>query len=915
MADKFCLTRLLPCAGEQRRSEVGDSVNGKQTFMRRAARLVAGVSVSALSLGLITGVAAAEPRAFNLASDDAVEAIPEFGRQAGVQIVAPARHLRGLQTQAVEGVMEPREALAQLLQGTGLEVASDDGRVITLRRESEGDRVDPTDGRSSETATEDLADIVVTGTRIRGVEDLASPSINVTREEIEASGVTSVEALTESLPQNFSEVGPDAALGEGVSTLAGQNIVERASGVDLRGLGAQSTLTLVNGTRRAGGIDGRIVDVSLLPLSVVERVEVVTGGRSAIYGSEAVAGVVNFVTRHDFDGAETQVGIGAGEYGGAEFQASHLFGVQNADSGFVAALDYRSQERLDIVDTGLVFGPTPGGVNTLRYDIIPETERSSLFAAGHLNLSPRLRLSGDVLYAHKDLLAVTNSQFTISPNPGHDINNTSIDNYSASASLQYDLTNSWQLDLTGFSSTSVADSSYDTRLDFGFLALTFLTDRDLEASTNGGSLVFNGDLPLGPIAARAAFGIEYRQEEFDSRTVSNGTFGSSVIDFVRTREVTSAFGELLLPLVDRDGAGRVELSLAGRYDDYSDVGDTFNPQVGLIWQPAEELTLRASYATAFRTFALGENQAFNALTIDPLTDTGGGTLPVLIVSGAGSELEPETAETWTASVDWRPAPWLTATLSYFNVDYRDRLDTPALGPDLSLVLQREDRFPGLVYRNPTPQQLQEILAADRGGGGIGNSTGTPFDPSTQDILTVFPNLVVFDNTLNNIAAETVDGIDFAVRADRELSFGELSFSLNATYTLNHERSVTETSPSFSRLNEVGKPVDFRARALIGLRNGPLSGYLGINYTAGYDDPYETPTGSIDPWTTYDLTLLFDTSEIAGAQPDNFRVSLSFQNLLNEAPPLFEHSAAGLLYDPANASPYGRTVSLRFTNRW
>jgi iron complex outermembrane receptor protein len=882
---------------------------------KRGVSRLASASIAALTIGLMGGVAAAEPRAFDLAADDAVEAIPEFGRQAGVQIVAPARHLEGLQTQRVVGTMEPRDALLMLLQGTGLEVASDNGRVITLRRESEGDRLDPTEGGSSETAADDQAEIVVTGTRIRGVEDLASPSINVTRQEIEASGVTSVEALTESLPQNFSEVGADASLGEGVSTLAGQNIVERASGIDLRGLGAQSTLTLINGTRRAGGIDGRIVDVSLLPLSVVERVEIVTGGRSAIYGSEAVAGVVNFVTRHDFDGAETQFGIGASEYGGAEFQAGQLFGRQGADSGFVVAFDYRNQERLDIVDTGLVANPSPNGVNTLRYDLIPETERSSIFAAGHIDLTPRARLSGDVLYAHKDLLAITNSQFTFSPNAGHDINNTAIDTYSASVSLQYDFADTWQLDLTGFSSRSIVDSTYDTRLDFGFLALTFLTDRDLEASTEGASLVVNGDLPLGPIAARAAFGVEYRQEEFDSRTVNNATFGNSVIDFVRTREVISAFGELLLPLIDRDGAGRVELSLAGRYDEYSDVGGTFNPQVGLVWEPMNTLTVRASYATAFRTFALGENQAYNALTIETLPDTGGGTLPVLVVSGAGSELEPETAETWTASIDWRPAPWITTTLSYFNVDYRDRLDTPALGPDIGLVLQREDRFPGLVYRNPTPAQLQAILAADRGGGGIGNSTGTPFDPNTQDILAVFPNLVVFDNTLNNIAAETVDGVDLGVRANRELSFGELSFGLNATYTLEHSRNVTETSPTFSRLNEVGKPVDFRARALIGLRNGPLSGYVGINYTAGYDDPYETPIGSIDPWTTYDLTLIFDTSEIAGARPDDFRVSLSFQNILNEEPPLFEHSAAGLLYDPANASATGRTVSLRFTNRW
>src|SRR5690606_12772641 len=113
------------------------------------------------------------------------------------------------------------------------------------------------------------SEIVVTGTRIRGV-DVPVPTIELDREDFANGAYTSIEQVFESLPQNFDEVTPDGRFAnEGGSQLRGLNN-ERVAAIDLRGLGAQSTLTLVNGSRRAGSVDGRVVDISVIPLSILE---------------------------------------------------------------------------------------------------------------------------------------------------------------------------------------------------------------------------------------------------------------------------------------------------------------------------------------------------------------------------------------------------------------------------------------------------------------------------------------------------------------------------------------------------------------------------------------------------------------------------------------------------------------------
>ncbi|MCR4532822.1 TonB-dependent receptor plug domain-containing protein, partial [Acinetobacter venetianus] len=150
-----------------------------------------------------------------------------------------------------------------------------------------------------------LDEVVVTGTHIRGVAPGASPVVSVDRDAIDRRGFATVADTLAALPQNFAGLATPAATSTGVDTTS-QN-AGRATTINLRGLGPDATLVLVNGRRMAGaGGRGDLADVSSIPTAAVERIDVLLDGASALYGADAVAGVVNIILRNDFDGAETR---------------------------------------------------------------------------------------------------------------------------------------------------------------------------------------------------------------------------------------------------------------------------------------------------------------------------------------------------------------------------------------------------------------------------------------------------------------------------------------------------------------------------------------------------------------------------------------------------------------------------------
>jgi outer membrane receptor protein involved in Fe transport len=191
--------------------------------------------------------------------------------------------------------------------------------------------------------SENLQEIVVTGSRIaRPNLDSAVPVTTVSSEELIETGNTSVGDLLNELPQirsTFSQANSSRALGT-----AGLNLL------DLRGLGTQRTLVLVNGRRHVGSdilANAVSPDVNTFPTDLIERIETVTGGSSAVYGSDAIAGVVNFVTKKDFEGFQFRAQGGQAFEGDADnYTASAVAGINFWENrGNIAAnLEYASQE-------------------------------------------------------------------------------------------------------------------------------------------------------------------------------------------------------------------------------------------------------------------------------------------------------------------------------------------------------------------------------------------------------------------------------------------------------------------------------------------------------------------------------------------------------------------------------------------
>ena len=178
-------------------------------------------------------------------------------------------------------------------------------------------------------------DVVVTGSRIVRQDYVAnSPISTVTAEQIQARGDVNVEQILNQLPQVVAGLSANS-----------NNPSNGSATVDLRGIGPSRTLVLVNGHRFVPYDKTNAVDLNSIPASLIERLEVVTGGASAVYGSDALAGVVNFIFKRNYEGfgIDTQYGI-SGYGDGEQFNASLTFGSNFADdrgnvTGFVGYSD------------------------------------------------------------------------------------------------------------------------------------------------------------------------------------------------------------------------------------------------------------------------------------------------------------------------------------------------------------------------------------------------------------------------------------------------------------------------------------------------------------------------------------------------------------------------------------------------
>jgi iron complex outermembrane receptor protein len=319
-----------------------------------ARRLYVVVTLTVLA-GIHPGIAAADlasVKAFDIPSQPVPSALLAFSSQSGVQVTSSAEMLEGKQSPGVVGTRSARSALDELLRGTGLQYDVIDRNTIAIRgagvgRRSEAETASPrSDGAVVQSASaqsgspatpssdQPLAEVVVTGSLIGQRQNTpTTPIVTMGSAAIKSTGAVTLEGALSELPQ----------FGAGSGSTTNGFFASGQASLNLRGLGPARNLVLLDGHRMQPDAIDQSVDINMIPPALIESVDVITGGASAVYGSDAVAGVVNFRTKKHFSGVQLDAEYAPTQsYGGAPQEYTLTAGGNFADDrgNAVVSMDY-----------------------------------------------------------------------------------------------------------------------------------------------------------------------------------------------------------------------------------------------------------------------------------------------------------------------------------------------------------------------------------------------------------------------------------------------------------------------------------------------------------------------------------------------------------------------------------------------
>lgn len=869
-------------------------------------------AVSILALTVATGDAYAQATEFHIEAQPLSTALLDFYEQSGVTVAAPQGLVANKLAPAVYGEMEADAALGLILSESGLksaklpsgaytitletvEVTDEQSAPFRLAQVDQGEtpgRLIQTESGGSNAGLNDT--IIVTGTNIPGIANSASPVLQFDKEAIRASGRTTLQEFIQTLPVNFAGGVSDATVGVvSGGAGAGGNPTD-ATGINLRGLGNGSTLVLVNGRRIVPSNTGDFVDLSMIPASAIERVEIVTDGASAIYGSDAVGGVLNIILLDEFSGAESRLLARRATQGGAEeYQASQTVGGEWSTGGGFISFDWLSRGNLEASQRSFSENADDG------LDILPSQRRFSLFANVHQDLNASTEISGYAMYSKRD------SRRNIAFSGIRQDQNFSIDQFSGSLGVKSKIGESWDAEVSAVYGIS---ENMGENLFLGTLVSNPTGRTELLTIEAKGY----GDLfatPGGMI--RTAIGAQYRGESFDASNELRNT------SFKDDRDVFAAYGEVYVPLIGEGnrvpGVEFLELTGAVRWEDYSVFGSTTNPKFGAVWSPIEGLKFRGTWSTSFRAPHYGEldtsgNQVAGLPPFflpDPSSPSGFSGL--VVSSGGNPDLGPEDATIWTVGFDYTAELLSGVTLgaTYFNISYDDRIIPVNSEIFLFDAFLIEDQLGDLLTRVSDPTDQAQIFSL--------------IDPGLNFGLAVDDVGGFLDARSQNLAGVDQSGIDanMAIQADTEI--GSLTFNLNGTYLLKFDRQITPTAPIVDELDTIFNPTEFRLRTGLIWSNGTvnLAGFL--NYTDSYSNNTGGGNEDIDAWTTFDFSAVVDLGRAfsESAFLDGMSVQLSAVNAFNEDPPFVNipNASFPIGFDGANANPLGRSVSLELLKRF
>jgi outer membrane receptor protein involved in Fe transport len=816
------------------------------------------------------------------------DALREVARRSGINLVVDDRLVAGRNAPALSGRLSPEQAVARLLAGSGLASREVGGTLVISP---------PLTGVADDGARDGDADqeIVVTGSHVRGAAQ-TSPVIAITRRDIDEAAPASVEELMRNLPQNLSAGVAQENFGV---TGTGADITDHGAGVNLRGLGQRATLTLVNGRRIAPSGSGSFVDISLIPVSAIDRVEVLTDGASAIYGSDAVGGVVNFILRTSFRGIEPMLQIGTStEGGGRQLLAGVTAGESWSGGRALLSYEYRDEQPIKAKDRSFTINLPDD------WYLVPRETRHSVYGTARQELGSNAALEISGSYAARDSSRSFFDASAIPIDAG-----ASARSLGGSAALELDLGGSWRAEV---SAGYYRSRTREKQLQGGALFNRFDT---LNRVRDAGVKV-DGDLARLPGGAlKLALGAADRREHFSS------LFATSVNLPTRqrgARSVRSAYGELSLPLFTalnrRPGLEKLILTAAGRYENYEAIGSSFNPKVGLLWSPLAGLAVRSSYGTSFRAPLLSESSGYynvflfpaELLYLDP-GDAPTGVGATLI--GNNPEVKPETSRSFSAGLELSPPSLrgLRLAATYYSIRFTNRIARPTD----QVVVIGDPAYAPIVTLDPALDSVTDLLG---GANQLLDVSGPGF---TDGGATAADIVAIVDARVSNSAETRTSGLDLLLNYDFVAGPNQFSVKLNANKVFRFDDKLTSTSPWIHTLNTPFHAVDWRARAGLTWQRGPVTAVTFLNYTGPYRDNRGGRSRRVEAFTTIDAGLAFQGGSGSGWLKD-VRVALKIDNLLDAEPPVLLPEPGfnrDIGYDPVNASGRGRTVSLQLRTHW
>lgn len=837
--------------------------------------------------------------------------------------------------------------------------------------------------------------VEITGSRIKRTDvEGPSPITVVSRAELDAAGEISVaDFLRNNVYNSF-----------GSTREASGSATGSQSTVSLRGMGSEYTLVLLDGRRitPSGALSGSAANINMIPTSAIDRIEILREGAAAIYGSDAIAGVINIITKKDQQGGSITIGFEDPEIGAEGKTAGVSFGITSDKGNITFVFDHQDRGMMynrEISDlwrgagprsawasafnsSANFFSPSTGLVGPAGCDQFPNSERDGAicrFLHGNtsaneaslrrnsLLVNGSYNLTDDISLFFRGLASETQSLGVYAAAPVDTFPTISATNpfnpFGVDGTLYYRFTPlgtrdshrkdtirdytlglrgsvgvlgglDWEVAITG---GKTAQASINYNYGIGSTLQQLIDSNQYNpfnpndpsvasaaplvghtvfvestTSTNGidGNVSFQ-PFKLGSRSVGFVAGFEARKDmlnqTYDAQSAAGNVFGSAGAGSLGRREYNAVYVEMLFPLLDK-----LNLTIAGRQDDYDDVGSKFSPRLSLEFRPIDSLILRGSVGKGFRAPSLadlyqapattnlnsppdatiphqgGDELACNALRayrtanndpayqpypVDPCATNG----QYQWVLRSNRNLKPEESRNYNVGLVFSPTPDFSVSLDYYDIEVKNIIAT-------------------------IPRALA-FRFGDQGVPNYGVTRSAPITTPANTQLPGVPQSILLP--VDNGAIQTHKGVDLELSYRyRTPSIGTFGARLNWAHTLEYN-----FTPRGAGLQErIGKAYYPQDRALLGLSYslGGFNGVLNTNYIAKHSNG--TAATTMPEYITYDL-------QVSYATPWKGTVTAGVRNLTDKLPP-FNSSLYGFpFYDNTLYNIYGRTPYVRYEQRF